>query len=84
MTLEHHSLAVEFPDLREAMHRLKVGDPTFRALFEEYHEFDKRIYRIEQEIEAASDDFWAQLKRRRVYLKDRLLQMMREADARTT
>ena len=83
MTLEHHPLGKEFPELRDAMHRLKVGDPEFRALFEEYHELDKRIYRIEQDIEPVSDDFWAELKRRRLYLKDRLLQMMREAGART-
>ncbi|MEN8185145.1 MAG: DUF465 domain-containing protein [Myxococcota bacterium] len=82
MTLEHHPLINEFPELRDAMHRLKVGNPEFRALFDEYHDLDKQIYRIEQDIEPVSDDFWAELKRRRLYLKDRLLQMMHEASAR--
>jgi uncharacterized protein YdcH (DUF465 family) len=35
------------------------------------------------DIEPVSDDFRAQLKRRRLYLKDRLLQMMREATEQT-
>jgi uncharacterized protein YdcH (DUF465 family) len=67
MTLQHHSLVQEFPEFRDAIHRLKVGDPTFRTLFEEYDEFDKRIYRIEQDIEPVCDEFSAQLKRRRLY-----------------
>ena len=83
MTLHHHPLVKEFPELRDAIQRLKVADPTFRALFDEYHDVDRRIFRIEQDIEPVSDDFWAELKRRRLYLKDRLLQMVREAEAQT-
>lgn len=79
MALEHHPLVKEFPEQREVVHRLKLVDPEFRALFEEYDELDKRIYRIEQDIEPTSDDFSAELKRRRLYLKDRLAQMLREA-----
>ena len=77
MTLEHHPLIKEFPDLREEIHRLKVDDPSFRELFDEYHELDRRIYRIEQDLEPVSDEYCAELKRRRLYLKDRLLMMLR-------
>jgi uncharacterized protein YdcH (DUF465 family) len=80
--LEHHPLVKEFPELRDVIHALKVGDPEFHALFDEYHELDRRIYRIEQDTEPASNELWAQLKRRRLYLKDRLLQMLNENRAR--
>lgn len=83
MALEHHSLVREFPEFRETIHRLKVGDPEFRALFDEYHELDRRIYRIEQDLEPVADELCAQLKRRRVYLEDRLFEMIRAANART-
>lgn len=83
MTLQHHSLVQEFPEFRDAIHRLKVGDPTFRTLFEEYDELDKRIYRIEQDIEPVCDELCAQLKRRRLYLKDRLLQIARQEEVQT-
>jgi uncharacterized protein YdcH (DUF465 family) len=80
--LEHHPLIKEFPELRDAIHALKIGDPEFRALFDEYHKLDRRIYRIEQDTEPVRDEFWARLKRRRVYLKDLLLQMLQEEHAR--
>ncbi len=70
MTLEHHSLIKDFPEYREEIHLLKVGDPKFRALLEEYDQIDKEIYRIEQDIEPVSDDVAKELKARRVLLKD--------------
>ena len=82
MTIEHHPLIKEHPEYRQLIHELKVGDPEFRSLFDEYHELDRRIYRIDQDIEPVAEDFASQLKRRRLYLEDRLLQMLREAAAR--
>ena len=72
MTLDHHPLVKELPELREEIHRLKLQDSEFRELFDAYHELDRRIYRIEQDIEPVQDALAAQLKRRRVLLKDRL------------
>jgi len=79
MTLEHHALVKEFPEYREMIHRLKLEDPEFREIFDVYHELDRRIYRIEQDIEPVEDELRAQLKRRRVLLKDRLCARLEEA-----
>jgi putative membrane protein len=38
----NHPLAKEFPELRDVLRRLEVGDAEFRALFGEYHELDRR------------------------------------------
>ena len=81
MTLEHHPLVKEFPQYRDVIHRLKVGDREFRALFDEYHELDRTVYRIDQETEAVGDARAAQLKRRRLFLKDVLYERIREAAA---
>ena len=83
MAVEHHPLIKEYPEYRQLIHELKVSDDEFRELFVEYHELDRRIYRIDQDIEPVAEDFANELKRRRIYLEDRLLQMLREAEARS-
>ncbi len=73
MEIEHHrDLAHEFPELKARIHELKLASREFRHLYEAYQALDNEIHRIEQEIETPSDDYTEQLKRRRVYLKDRL------------
>jgi uncharacterized protein YdcH (DUF465 family) len=44
MSVEHHDLIHEFPELKDRIHDLKVGDPHFRKLFDEYHEDE--LYRM--------------------------------------
>ena len=79
MPLEHHPLIKEYPQHRELIHRLKCEDDEFRLLFDEYHQVDREIFRIDQEIEPAADARSGQLKRRRLFLEDRLLRLLREA-----
>ena len=68
----HHPLYREFPEHRETIKRLKAGDDRFRQIFEEYHTLDESIYRIEEEIDFATDQEIEDLKIRRVWLKDQL------------
>src|SRR5438094_9108046 len=68
----HHPLYREFPEHRETIKRLKAGDDRFRQMFEEYHTLDESIYRIEEEIDFATDQEIEDLKLRRVWLKDQL------------
>ncbi|MEJ2107009.1 MAG: DUF465 domain-containing protein [Acidiferrobacteraceae bacterium] len=77
MTLEHHPLVREFPEYQDRIHELKVSDPEFRELFDEYHDVDQEIYRHEQDIEPTSDEYLEPLKMRRVHLKDKLYEMIR-------
>ena len=77
MTVEKHDLIHEFPEYRDRIHELKVSDAHFAHLFKEYHELDHTIRRIELEIESHSDEYVEELKVRRLYLKDRLYDMLR-------
>lgn len=76
MSVEHHPLLSEFPEYRERIHDLKTNDAHFRRLFDEYHEVDRTVYRMDQDIEPASDDTMESLKTRRLALKDDLLAML--------
>lgn len=68
----HHPLVLEFPEHRDTIHALKLGDAHFRRLFDEYHEVDRDVVRIEGEIDPASDSRAEALKQKRVHLKDEL------------
>ena len=77
MPLEQHNLIHEFPELRERIHEMKVGDNHFARLFDEYHELDHEIHRIEQEVEPTSDAYLEELKKKRLHLKDELYAMLK-------
>jgi len=75
----HHPLVLEFPELREAIHHLKTTNNHFRRLFDEYHEVDRQVVRIEEGIEPASDARTEEVKHRRLRLKDELYAMLQKA-----
>ncbi len=68
----HHPILREFPEHRETIKRLKASCDEFRKLFEEYHSLDEAIYRIEEDIEFATDQETEELKKRRAWLKDQI------------
>ena len=76
MTLEHHTLTHDFPEARERILRLQAEDPDFRALAREYEDIDDQILRLEQQIEATSDQHAHELKLERVKLKDRIARIL--------
>ena len=45
--MEKHDLHHEFPQFEQKIHDLKISDNHFKRLFDEYHELNKEIYRIE-------------------------------------
>ena len=75
---EHHSLAKEFPEYKDRIHEMKIENPRFAKLFENYDEVDKEIYRIEEEIETPSDEYTEELKKKRLFLKDQIYRMLTE------
>ncbi|MFO7593269.1 MAG: DUF465 domain-containing protein [Pseudomonadota bacterium] len=75
---EHHDLVHELPDYRNKIHEMKVNDQHFSKLFDEYHEVDHEIRRIEQEIETPADEYTEELKKKRLHLKDQLLDMLKK------
>lgn len=76
MTLEHHELGHDFPEHKEAIHTLKMNNAHFKKLFEEYHDLDRHVYRIEAKNEVVTDEHLEDLKKQRVQLKDELFKML--------
>ena len=76
MTVEHHDLIHEFPELRDRIHELKVSNRHFRKLFDEYHELTSSIENMENEVTAVTTRTEEEAKLRRVHLKDELYKML--------
>lgn len=80
MRLEKHSLVHEFPEMRDRINTLKTTDNYFTLLFDKYEAVEHTVHRIEVGTDAASDERLAQLKKKRLSLKDDLLVMLNNAD----
>ena len=76
MTIEKHDLVHEFPELRAKIHELKMGDAHFARLYAEYHDTDREVRRIEEEVETPSDAYVEEVKMKRVRLKDQIYAMV--------
>jgi len=79
MLTEKHDLVHELPEYRDTIHNLKMTDQHFARLFDEYHEVDHEVHRIETGIENTSDEYLEERKKRRLYLKDELFRMIKKA-----
>jgi uncharacterized protein len=79
MPIEKHDLVHELPEHRDAIHTLKMNNAHFARLFDEYHEVDHEVHRIEDNIETPSDEYTNERKAKRLALKDELLKMIQEA-----
>ncbi len=80
MTIEKHDLVHELPEYRELIHELKMRDRHFARLFDEYHETDHEIHRIETNAEISSDEYLEELKVKRLRLKDELFEIIKKAE----
>ena len=76
MQVEHHPLAVDFPEFKEQIHLLKANDAHFAKLFDEYGNTDKAVTRAENGVEHLSDAALEALKKVRIHLKDQLFQLL--------
>jgi uncharacterized protein YdcH (DUF465 family) len=65
-----HDILHEFPELTERVHELKISDAHFRKIFDQYHELDHQIHRIESGNEPTTDERLNTLRMERVVLKD--------------
>ncbi len=73
---EKHDLIHELPEHKERIHQLKISNENFKKMFDEYHELDHQIIRMEEGIETPSDDVIEELKKQRLFLKDQLYSMI--------
>lgn len=76
MSVEHHDLLHEFPELRDRIHELKVDNHHFRRLFDEYHELTRSIENMENEVTPVATRTEEEAKAHRVHLKDELYRML--------
>ena len=76
---EKHDLLHELPEHREKIHELKMSNNHFARLFDEYHEIDHEVHRIETGVENTSDEYLEQQKKKRLHLKDELFAMLQQA-----
>lgn len=69
--MDKHDLHHEFPEFEDRIHDLKINDNHFKKLFDEYHNVNKDIHRIES-TEVFTDSELNVLRSRRVNLKDEI------------
>ncbi|WP_297325634.1 DUF465 domain-containing protein [Nitrosomonas sp.] len=74
--LEKHDLHHEFPEYHDRIHELKGSNHHFARLFEEYHDINREILRIEEGVENPSDEYLEELKKKRLSHKDKLYEMI--------
>lgn len=67
-----HTLRDEFPDQMDAIHALKVQNPEFATILEEYDAVNDQIHRAETRIDPVSEEAEVQLRKQRLALKDRI------------
>ena len=78
MQNEKHDLVHEFPEHKDTIHHLKMNDNHFAKLFDSYHEIDHEIHRIEAGVEVTADEYLEERKKRRLLLKDGLLDIIKK------
>jgi len=81
MTHTPHELAEAFPDQVERLHELKISNPHFARLFEEYHTLNREIHRAETDLEPVADHVLEDMKKRRLAMLDEVAARLRESTA---
>ena len=76
--MDKHDLHHEFPEFEDRIHDLKTNHNHFRKLFDEYHNVNKDIHRIESN-EVFTDSELNVLRSRRVNLKDEIYLYLEKA-----
>lgn len=67
-----HELAEEFPEHVEKMHALKLNDPHFARLADEYHVCNREVHRAEANLEPTDELNEQEMRKKRLVLKDQI------------
>ncbi|SNY49485.1 hypothetical protein SAMN06297280_1430 [Arsukibacterium tuosuense] len=78
MLNEKHDLIHEFPEHKALIHTLKMENSHFARLFDEYHDVDHEVRRIETGAETTADEYLETRKKQRLLLKDQLFEMIQK------
>lgn len=71
-----HELAEEFPADLEKMHALKLANPHFAKLMEDYTEVNRAVHRAETFVEPVDPMHEAALRKKRLNLKDEISSLL--------
>lgn len=71
-----HSLTADFPELAEAISARKSSDPHFARMLEDYNDLNAKVHLAETDINPMEDLAHAELRKRRMALKDELYHML--------
>ncbi|MFP5441433.1 MAG: YdcH family protein [Gammaproteobacteria bacterium] len=77
MSIDNHALSLEFPQLKERIHALKVSDHHFARMMDEYNDLDREVRRLEGLGSPKADETMEELKLKRLTLKDKLYGMIK-------
>lgn len=75
----HHPIMHELPGRAATIKHLKGTNDQFRKAYNEYHHLDDAVYRIEEDIDSASDQELEEMKAKRARLKDWLFHAITHA-----
>ena len=76
MSVEHHDLHHEFPEMSEAIRELKMSNAHFAKLFEAYHDSTDDVEGLQGQGVPVADATMDEMKKQRVKLKDELYDML--------
>ncbi|MCC7254132.1 DUF465 domain-containing protein [Hyphomicrobium sp.] len=71
-----HTLAEEFPDKVEAIHKLKVSDAKFARLLEDYDEVNDQVHLAETNVKPMDQFEEEKLRKRRLQIKDAIAEAL--------
>lgn len=74
-----HELAEEFPQDAAKIHDLKVSNPHFARLMDEYHQINRAVHRAETGVEPCDDLAQTDMRKQRMRLKDEIAGMLATA-----
>lgn len=70
--MDKHDLLHEFPEYKDKIQKLKTENEYFRKLFDDYHEVEHDVRRINLGSEIACDDHLHRLKAKLLHMKDEI------------
>lgn len=79
MTNTPHELHEEFPAEAAKITALKSENPHFARLVDEYHAANRAVHGAETHTRPTDDAHEAQIRRKRLALKDEIWKMLQEA-----
>jgi uncharacterized protein YdcH (DUF465 family) len=74
-----HELAQEFPEHAAAIQQLRGADAHFAQLVDDYHAVNREIHRAETLIQPVTPEHEAELRRKRMLLKDEIWRRLKAA-----